>query len=174
MREVAQASQVTCEEVMVLAVTDLDVRWTTRTKAIHTSPLRHRALRDDDHRDDIGWGAWAVRGDEILVTYGTWSEEERDMIIAELELLASTLGLVTLGPELEGSDVWEWTDNQVCLAAMRDSLRRKRAGWGLTPPKTSVMSGMTLLRRSESALALPCAGSQPDLRRNLRRLVCMG
>ena len=34
LREVAQASQVTCEEVMVLAVTDLDVRWTTRTKAI--------------------------------------------------------------------------------------------------------------------------------------------
>ena len=28
----------------------------------------------------------------------------------------------------------------VCLAATRDSWRRKRAGWGLTPPKTSVMS----------------------------------
>ena len=46
------------------------------------------------------------------------------MILAELERLASTLGLVTLGPELEGSDVWEWTDNQVCLAAMRSLVPR--------------------------------------------------
>ena len=36
----------------------------------------------------------------------------------------------------------------VCLAATRESCRRKRAGCGLSPPKTSAMSAMTFLPRA--------------------------
>ena len=65
--------------------------------------------------------AWAVRGDELLYMVEHVSEEDREkygLRIAELELLASTWGLVSLAPLLTTSVV-SFTDNTVALAAMR-------------------------------------------------------
>ena len=66
-----------------------------------------------------GYGAWAVREDELLLMAGEWTGEQRDrMIIAEKELLASTLALRTLGPLLGADCIFEFTDSTVALAAM--------------------------------------------------------
>ena len=48
-----------------------------------------------------GWAAWTMHQGEILLTHGEWTEAEladSTFTIAEKELLASTLGLVTLAP----------------------------------------------------------------------------
>ena len=60
-----------------------------------------------------------MRGSELYVAFGEWDERERGMIIAELELLASTLGLVTIAPYLGTHEVYEFTDNMVCLSGLR-------------------------------------------------------
>ena len=50
---------------------------------------------------EIGFGAWAVKGRELLVVWGEWTEAERtELIICEKELVASTVGLRTLAPML--------------------------------------------------------------------------
>ena len=69
-----------------------------------------------------GWAAWTLKGDEVLLTYGEWSEDEladESFIIAEKELLASTLGLVTLAPVAGLQFVYSFTDNTNAEAAMR-------------------------------------------------------
>ena len=69
-----------------------------------------------------GWAAWTVKGDELLFTSGEWDDDEladESFIIAEKELLASTIGLVVLAPEAELEQVYSFTDNNVALAAMR-------------------------------------------------------
>ena len=72
-----------------------------------------------------GYGAWAVREDELLLMAGEWTGEQRDgMIIAEKELLASTLALRTLGPLLGADCIFEFTDSTVALAAMVSLTRR--------------------------------------------------
>ena len=72
-----------------------------------------------DASGEVGYGAWAVREDELLLMAGEWTGEQRDgMIIAEKELLASTLALRTLGPLLGADCIFEFTDSTVALAAM--------------------------------------------------------
>ena len=66
-----------------------------------------------------GFGAWAVCGDELLYVQGEWSPEERRLLICDLELAASTLGLVALQPELACASVYSFTDNTVAMSAMR-------------------------------------------------------
>ena len=56
----------------------------------------------------------------MLFVEDAWSPEERDdLIICEKEMLASTLGLVALQPEVGDAFVLSYTDNTNVLAAMR-------------------------------------------------------
>ena len=96
-------------------------------------PLAATALRDDwpaiyaDASGSIGFAAWAVLGDEMLYVVGEWSADERErLIIADLEFLASTFGLVALAPLL-GGRVTSFTDNVVAEAAMRAAAPRTAA-----------------------------------------------
>ena len=67
-----------------------------------------------------GFGAWAVVGSELLYVEGQWTDEERaSLIIADLELAASTFGLVALAEEASVRHVYSFTDNTVAMAAMR-------------------------------------------------------
>lgn len=76
------------------------------------------------YADAAGGGgvmAWAVRGAELLYVVDFVSPEDVELFglrIADLEMLASTWGLVTLAPELSSSIV-SFTDNTVVLAALR-------------------------------------------------------
>jgi hypothetical protein len=73
--------------------------------------------------DSVGAGycAWTVVDDELLVVEGRWSAEEREhLIIADLELAASTMGLVALQPLTGRACVYSFTDNTVAMAAMRN------------------------------------------------------
>ena len=61
-------------------------------------------------------------GDTVYMCAGPWTPDEIDdpsFIIAEKELLASTLGLVTLAPVGEMRFVYQFTDNTNAEAAMR-------------------------------------------------------
>ena len=69
-----------------------------------------------------GWAAWTVAGDELLLCHGEWTQAEladESFIIAEKELLASTLGLVALAPLARLRFVYQFTDNTNAQAAMR-------------------------------------------------------
>ena len=67
-----------------------------------------------------GFCAWTVAGDELLVAEGRWSEAEREhLLICDLELAASTFGLVALQPLTGCPFVHSFTDNTVAMAAMR-------------------------------------------------------
>ena len=83
-----------------------------------------------------GYCAWTVHGDELLLVEGRWSAAEREhLFICDLELAASTLGLVALQPEVGRSFIYSFTDNTVAMAAMR----------GLTP-STACMQALTVER----------------------------
>ena len=72
-----------------------------------------------DAAGSAGFMAWGVHDGELLFVEGAWSAAERaTLTIAELELLASTFGLVALSP-LMGPHVLSFTDNVVAQAAMR-------------------------------------------------------
>ena len=69
-----------------------------------------------------GWSAWTAVDDEIVICSGEWTAEEladESFIIAEKELLASTLGLVALAPEADLKFVYSFTDNTNAEGAMR-------------------------------------------------------
>ena len=69
-----------------------------------------------------GWAAWTVSKGELLLTHGEWTPgelEDESFIIAEKELLASTLGLVALAPLAGLRFVYQFTDNTNAQAAMR-------------------------------------------------------
>ena len=78
-----------------------------------------------DASGESGYSAWTLLraadgADEVVVVGGLWSAQEKaELTIAELELWASTIGLVTLQPLTGASYVWEWTDNTVAMAAIR-------------------------------------------------------
>jgi hypothetical protein len=82
-----------------------------------------------------GFGAWAVRGSELLYVQGEWSSVERRLLICDLELAASTFGLVALQPKLGKSSVYSFTDNTVAMAAMKS-----------TTPTTAAMQAITSAR----------------------------
>ena len=71
-----------------------------------------------DASGEGGFAAWTLCGDEVIAVGGLWSQEERGMLICELELLASTFGSVALAPWLP-ADVYTFTDNTVAQAALR-------------------------------------------------------
>ena len=71
---------------------------------------------------DAGFCAWTVVDDELIYVRGEWSaEERRDALICDLELAASTFGLVALTPESGRSFVYSFTDNVNAKAAMRSA-----------------------------------------------------
>ena len=82
-----------------------------------------------------GFGAWAVKDDELLYVQGEWSTEERTLLICDLELAASTFGLVALQPLLGARAVYSFTDNTVAMAAMRS-----------LAPSTTAMQRLTTAR----------------------------
>jgi hypothetical protein len=88
-----------------------------------------------DASGETGFGAWTVVGDELLYLDGEWSAEERELLICDLELAASTFGLVALQPIAAKAFVYSYTDNTVAMAAMR----------GLTP-STLAMQSLTAAR----------------------------
>ena len=104
-----------------------------------------------DASGSIGYAAWTVAlrsgAPTVLLVEGTWSTEERSLLICELELLASTIGLVALAPLAGLSYVYSFTDNTVAEAAMRT----------LTP-STPVMAELTA-RRCEWLMARGVAES---------------
>ena len=66
-----------------------------------------------------GFMAWTLHGGELLYAQGDWTPEEREQLgIAEMELLASTFGLLAFDPYLPRCVV-SYTDNTVAQAAMR-------------------------------------------------------
>ena len=72
-----------------------------------------------------GFCAWTVDGDELLYVQGEWSSAERESyLICDLELAASTFGLVALASETTRSFVYSFTDNVVAMAAMRTAAPR--------------------------------------------------
>ena len=73
-----------------------------------------------DASSTFGWAAWTVSDETLLMTCGEWSQEQKDRLtIAELELLASTYGLVALAPLVGRRAVYSFTDNTVAQANMR-------------------------------------------------------
>jgi hypothetical protein len=90
-----------------------------------------------------GWSAWCLVDRTIYMCAGEWSEDELldpSFIIAEKELLASTLGLVTLAPIGDMRYVYQFTDNTNAEAAMRrlvpktarmQALIERRSAWML-------------------------------------------
>ena len=82
-----------------------------------------------------GFGAWTVAGDELLFVQGEWSAAERCLLICDLELAASTLGMVALQPLVGGDTLYSYTDNTVAMAAMR-----------CATPSTAAMQSMTAAR----------------------------
>ncbi len=82
-----------------------------------------------------GFGAWTIAGGELLYVQGEWSAEERQLLICDLELAASTLGIVSLQPLISRSAVYSFTDNTVAMAAMRSMA-----------PSTAAMQRLTAAR----------------------------
>ena len=71
---------------------------------------------------DAGFCAWTVVDDELVYVQGEWTAEERRVaLICDLELAASTFGLVALAPESGRSFVYSFTDNVNAKAAMRSA-----------------------------------------------------
>ena len=74
-----------------------------------------------DASGNHGWSAWTCVGDEVLMTGGEWTVEERSLDISVKELYASTAGLATLAPVAGWSAVYNFTDSMVALATMRSA-----------------------------------------------------
>jgi len=105
-----------------------------------------------DASGEGGFAAWALQGSTVLLVVGTWKEEHRELLICEKELIASTVGLCTLGPRLDATYIYEFTDSTVALAAMTfltpslESMQRmtrlrlavaERHGWRLAAHRIS-------------------------------------
>ena len=72
-----------------------------------------------DASSSYGWSAWTVHEGVLLIMCGEWSREQKaTLTIAELELLASTFGLVGLAPLVGRRAVYSFTDNTVAQANM--------------------------------------------------------
>ena len=105
------------------------------------------AARDCEH---AGFGAWVVKGDELLYTHGQWSAEESSgLLICDLELAASTFGLVALQPEVGADCVYSFTDNVVAQAAMRGLTPETPAMQSLCADRVEWMLQSSILETSE-------------------------
>ena len=73
---------------------------------------------------------------------GRWSDEERNALpICDLELAASTLGLIALQPECGKQFVYSFTDNTVAMAAMRNLTPATACMQRLTSARVAWMLG---------------------------------
>ena len=72
-----------------------------------------------DASGEEGWAAWTFASGVVYMVSGVWGELDRELIIADKELVASTVGLFVLGEALQFKYVWEYTDNTVALSAIR-------------------------------------------------------
>ena len=115
-----------------------------------------------------GFSAWALCDDGVVRGVAdVWAAaESASMIIAELELLASTLGLVALAPWLP-LDVVSFTDNTVAEAAMRrlstrtpimQAVARRRTCWMQAEGRVEVARRIT-----SKANLWADIGSRPEL-----------
>ena len=84
-----------------------------------------------------GFGAWAVKGEELIYVCGEWSSDEQQLLICDLELAASTFGLVALQPIVGRRAVYSYTDNTVAMSAMRSLSPTTAAMQHLTAARTS-------------------------------------
>lgn len=91
-----------------------------------------------DASGTVGYSAWTVRADDLLIVCGEWSEDEKRLNIATLELLAATWGPVALTTGDVGSELVSFTDNVIVAKELRvgwsdDSLRNavltRRSEW---------------------------------------------
>ena len=73
-----------------------------------------------------GFAAWTVVDGTVLAVADVWTPAERGLLICELELLASTFGLVAFAPYLP-RDVYSFSDNTNAVAAMRSMSSRSAA-----------------------------------------------
>ena len=69
-----------------------------------------------------GWSAWTLVDGVVYMASGSWVAGELELVVADKELFASSVGLVTLSPLGSASYVWEFTDNMVCLGVMRSNV----------------------------------------------------
>jgi hypothetical protein len=92
------------------------------------------------------------RGDELLYVQGEWSSAEREMhLICDLELAASTFGLVALASETTRTFVYSFTDNVVAMAAMRKAAPRTETMQALCAERGRRGSSTTRRRRGGRA-----------------------
>ena len=113
------------------------------------------------------FSAWAVGSDGVVrVVAGEWTEAERRLTIAELELLASTFGLVSLAPWLP-RDVLSFSDNTVAVAAMSRGSPRSPVMQAVARRRTMWLceAGVVELPRRVTTVANLWAdiGSRPEL-----------
>jgi hypothetical protein len=83
------------------------------------SPVTTCRVCASDASGEEGWAAWTFTSGVVYMVSGVWGELDRDLIIADKELVASTIGLFVLGEALQFHYVWEYTDNTVALSAIR-------------------------------------------------------
>ena len=92
-----------------------------------------------------GFGAWAVRGSELLYVEGQWTQEEREaLIISELELAASTFGLVALVPQAGVRHCYSFTDNTNAMGAMRKLTPKRPVEQALVAARLEWMAGRSI------------------------------
>ena len=72
-----------------------------------------------DASGEEGWAAWTFEAGVVYMVSGVWGPLDGELIIADKELVASTIGLFVLGEALHLHYVWEFTDNTVALSAIR-------------------------------------------------------
>ena len=102
----------------------------------------------------------------MLMVADDWTEAERGMLICELELLASTFGLVSFEPYL-GRWVVSFTDNTVAEAAMRAQRARSPAMQAVLQRRCQWLREHGLLesarRVASKANVWADVGSRPEL-----------
>ena len=112
-----------------------------------------------------GFAAWTAVEGCVYAVAGEWTVDERSMLICELELLASTFGLVALAPWLP-RDVYSFTDNTVAQAAMRRLAAESPAMQAILARRTHWMHAAGVLeeprRISSEANLWADLGSRPE------------
>jgi hypothetical protein len=119
-----------------------------------------------DASGEGGFCAWTLVGRHVLATAGLWTVEERGMLICDLELLASTFGLVTFGSRIP-LHVVSYTDNTVAQAAMGRQAARSPAMQAMLARRTGWLherGGAEVARRITSKANIWAdVGSRPEL-----------
>lgn len=97
-----------------------------------------------------GFCAWTVVERELVYVVGEWDDLERsELLICDLELAASTFGLVALTPLVGQKHVYSYTDNTVAMAAMRNLTPSTAAMQALTVEKVAWLMEMGVSEAAE-------------------------